>query len=277
MQANLLILDDITDGSTTRRGQPCWYLAEDVGLSAVNDALIIQESLYYLLKTHFGHLECYARLMETFHDVSTETQLFITFRSSITIDPFQATFMTVVGQMADVAASKKDVKDFNMELYKNIVVNKTAYYTFYLPISLAMTLAGYSDPEAFRQARTIMLEVGYFFQIQDDFLDCFGDPSVTGKVGTDIQEGKCTWLAVVFMQRASRDQKKLFSEHYGKKEEEDVAIVKQLYEDVGLPNTYTIYEEDSYNMMKTHVQQTSRGVPHEVYFMIMNKIYRRNN
>lgn len=188
----------------------------------------------------------------------------------------QATFNTAIGQMADMAASNKNVYDFNMEQYKNMVVNKTAYYTFFLPISVAMTLAGYSDPEAFRQARTIMLEVGYFFQIQDDFLDCFGDPSVTGKIGTDIQEGKCTWLAVVFMQRASREQKKLFSESYGKKDAKNVAIVKQLYEDVGLPNTYTIYEEDSYNMMKTHVQQTSRGVPHEVYFMIMNKIYRRN-
>lgn len=102
--------------------------------------------------------------------------------------------------MADMAASKKSAYDFNMELYKNIVVNKTAYYTFYLPISLSMILAGYSDPEAFRQARTILLEIGYFFQIQDDFLDCFGDPKVTGKIGTDIQEGKCTWLAVVFMQ-----------------------------------------------------------------------------
>lgn len=66
----MLILDDITDGSTTRRGQPCWYLTEGIGLSAVNDALIIQESLYCLLKTHFSHLECYPKLMETFHDVS---------------------------------------------------------------------------------------------------------------------------------------------------------------------------------------------------------------
>lgn len=184
--------------------------------------------------------------------------------------------MTTVGQMTDVAASKKSVYDFNMEFYKNIVVNKTAYYTFYLPIQLAMTLAGYSDAEAFRQARTILLEVGYFFQIQDDFLDCYGDPQVMGKIGTDIQEGKCSWLAVVFMQRASREQKKQFAENYGKNDPEAVALVKQLYEDVGLPNTYAIYEEDSYNMIKTHIQQTSRGVPHEVYFMIINKIYRRN-
>lgn len=256
LQAMFLIADDIMDGGATRRGQVCWHKLDDVGMLAINDSLMIENAIFTVLKNHFRHHECYADLLDLFHEVI---------------------FITTCGQSLDILSTSKDVTSFTMDKYKSIVANKTAYYSFYLPFALAMHFAGFKDAEAFRQAKTILLEMGHFYQVQDDFLDCFGDPEVLGKLGKDIQENKCSWLAVVCMQRANADQKKIMTECYGQSDPAKIARVKQLYKELGLPNTYATYEEESYNMIKTHIQQTSRGVPHEIYLQVLNKIYHRDS
>ncbi|KAH8253247.1 hypothetical protein KR032_004457 [Drosophila birchii] len=256
LQSFFIISDDVMDNSTTRRGQPCWHKVENVGLTAINDALMIENAMYAILKKHFSHLDCYVALMELFHEV---------------------TYITTCGQSLDQLNSNRSVADFTMENYKAIVENKTAYYSFYLPFAIALHLAGYKDAEAFRQSKTILLEMGNFFQVQDDFLDCFGNPEVTGKIGTDIQDNKCSWLAVVAMQRANAEQKQIMIDCYGKEDPAKVDRVKELYKELGLPSTYATFEEESYNMIKTHIQQTSRGVPHQTFLQILNKIYQRDS
>ena len=130
-----------------------------------------------------------------------------------------------MGQALDLMSEDKSrqLEDFNMQRYSQIVQYKTSYYSFYLPVQLGMILvsfntlltkpryilififqAGIKDPEIYRLARSILLEMGHYFQVQDDFLDCFGDPKITGKIGTDIQDAKCSWMIVTAMQHANR-------------------------------------------------------------------------
>uniref|UniRef100_A0A336K2X4 Farnesyl pyrophosphate synthase n=1 Tax=Culicoides sonorensis TaxID=179676 RepID=A0A336K2X4_CULSO len=256
LQAVFLIQDDIMDGSPMRRGQPSWHTVENVGLSAINDSIMIEAGIFHILEKFFADKPYYQKIVKLFHDVI---------------------FITTVGQSLDIQTSRMNVLDFTMEKYKAIVRNKTSYYTFYLPVALAMNMTSWNDPEVFRQSRTILLEIGQFFQIQDDFLDVYGDPKVTGKIGTDIQDNKCSWLAVVCNQRASPQQKDILKECYGSSDPEKVETVKKLYNELGLPTVYTIYEEDSYQIISTHIQQTSRGLPHDIFLKIMEKIYRRES
>ena len=56
--------------------------------------------------------------------------------------------------------------------------------------------------------------MGHLFQVQDDYIDCYGDPSITGKIGTDIQDRKCSWLIVQALQNADESQRKMLHVSY---------------------------------------------------------------
>ena len=89
-----------------------------------------------------------------------------------------------------------DFGRFTEKKYKSIVKYKTAFYSFYLPVAAAIYMAGIDEEKEHAIAEMILPEMREFFQIQENYLDLFRDPSVTGKIGTDVQDNKCSWLVV---------------------------------------------------------------------------------
>ncbi|XP_058208908.1 farnesyl pyrophosphate synthase isoform X1 [Rhododendron vialii] len=215
LQAYFLVLDDMMDNSHTRRGQPCWFRVPKVGLIAANDGIVLRNHIPRILKKHFKGKPYYVELLDLFNEVE---------------------FQTACGQMIDLITTiegEKDLAKYSIPLHHRIVQYKTAYYSFYLPVACALLMAG-EDLEKHTDVKNILVEMGTYFQVQDDYLDCFGHPDVIGKIGTDIEDYKCSWLVVKAMELANEEQKKSLYENYGKDDPACVAKVKEMYNTLNL-------------------------------------------
>ncbi|XP_039623161.1 farnesyl pyrophosphate synthase [Polypterus senegalus] len=258
LQAFFLVADDIMDASLTRRGQPCWYKTDGIGLDAVNDSFLLEATIYRLLKKYCRGEPFYINLIELFLETSYQTEL---------------------GQALDLITAPPnqiDLTRFTDDRYKAIVKYKTAFYSFYLPVAAAMYMAGIDDEMEHNNAKAILLEMGEFFQIQDDYLDCFGDPAITGKIGTDIEDNKCSWLVVEALKRVTSEQRQVLELCYGRKDSESVNRVKSLYADLKMPKVYSEYEDSSYQRLMGLIERHANKLPHSIFLSFAQKIYKRN-
>lgn len=258
LQAFFLVADDIMDNSVTRRGQPCWYRRPQVGLLACNDYIVLESCLYRILSKHFGTTPYYARLLDLFHDT---------------------THQTAHGQQLDVTTApvgSVDLTRYTAANYERIVTYKTAFYSFYLPVAAGLMVGGVAPGSAaYDVAKSVCVKMGVYFQIQDDVLDCFGDPAVIGKIGTDIQDNKCSWLVVQAAARATPDQKQVLESNYGKDDAAAVAAVKALYKDLNLEAAFREYEDAVHADLVAEIEGQS-AVPAGVFMPLLAKIFKRS-
>ncbi|ESK95104.1 farnesyl pyrophosphate synthetase [Moniliophthora roreri MCA 2997] len=277
LQAFFLVSDDLMDSSVTRRGQPCWYRVEHphkVGLISINDSFMLESAIYYLLKKHFKKESYYVDLLDLFHEV---------------------TYQTEMGQLIDLITAPEDSVDlnrFSLKKHSLIVIYKTAYYSFYLPVALAMYMCGvpesYTDASTgkvvkpYEVAKSILLPLGEYFQVQDDFLDFSGTPAQIGKVGTDIVDNKCSWVVNTALALATPEQRKVLDANYGVKPNEEEKRVKALFEEIGIREKYREYEEGVYKSLTEMIDAIPEGAPgeqgvlrKEVFTSFLGKIYRR--
>ncbi|KAF2893276.1 hypothetical protein ILUMI_12896, partial [Ignelater luminosus] len=231
LQCYLVIADDTVDTSETRNGFPCWYRYEGVGMRAIVDGQILGNSVYVLLKRHFSNHNCYASLIQLFRE---------------------AAFQVTVGQIIDMLAVSKGKPQFNnftMDMFKATASNKSAYAFFILPNIATMYLAEIYDEQLYRDTKSILFRLGEYLQVQNDMSDCYGNPEATGKKGNDIMHGKNTWLIGKALQNATKVQRRIIEEHYGKTELESQQKILAIYDSLHLLDYYLQYEEETYHQI----------------------------
>ena len=92
---------------------------------------------------------------------------------------------------------------------------KSAKYTIEKPLHLGAVLAG-AGQDVLDGYSGYGLPLGEAFQLRDDVLGVFGDPSVTGKpAGDDLREGKRTALVAMALETATPAQSAVVRRHLG--------------------------------------------------------------
>ncbi|WP_347173401.1 polyprenyl synthetase family protein [Polaribacter uvawellassae] len=84
------------------------------------------------------------------------------------------------------------------------------------------------------------LNLGIAFQLQDDYLDTYGNPETFGKqVGGDIIENKKTYLYLKALELASLEDKSMLNKFYQSKLDDNndkIALVKKVFDKYQIPN-----------------------------------------
>ncbi|MBC7518286.1 MAG: polyprenyl synthetase family protein [Microbacteriaceae bacterium] len=105
-----------------------------------------------------------------------------------------------------------------------VIVYKSAKYSVEAPLAIGAAMGGATD-EQLAALRQFGLPLGIAYQLRDDLLGVFGDPSLTGKpAGDDLREGKRTVLIAIARTALATNSRSLLDELLGDPELTDQQV-----------------------------------------------------
>lgn len=200
-----LLHDDIMDRSEMRRGNPSVHVKYNENIALLSgDVMSILASR--LLNNTPG------AVLGEVHDVFTRTAM-----------------QVCEGQQMDM--NYEDELTVSEDDYLQMIKLKTAVLIAG-SLEIGAFLGGASQTDA-ADLYTYGLNLGMAFQLQDDLMDTYGDPMLTGKkVGTDIVDNKKTFMIIEALRQASPEQKEELIAWLTKKEfdrDEKIEAVKAIF------------------------------------------------
>lgn len=217
-----LIHDDIMDNADLRRGMPTIFKKWNSNIAILSgDTMCI--SSYQLLSS-------------TPREYINEV---VTLFSKTAIEICE-------GQQLDM--DFEEMNNVSMEEYVNMITLKTAVL---LACAAKMgAIIGGADKELCNQIYDFGLKLGLAFQIEDDYLDSFGDEKSFGKkIGGDILNNKKSWLLTRCREEALLKGKgtKLDTLMEMEPTDEKIAAFQNFYKELGINRLATEEIEKNYS------------------------------
>ncbi len=227
-----LLHDDLMDRADVRRGKPTVHKVWDD-----NTAILSGDSM--LVLAYQALLQCPAmntKILQLF----TKTALEIG-----------------EGQQYDMNFEKRT--DVSQDEYIEMIRLKTSVLVA-CATQMGAELAGASQEDA-KALYHFGEQIGLAFQLQDDFLDVFGNSELFGKnIGGDILCNKKTFLAINAWQRANDVQRAELTRWFTTSDAEPakkIAAVTQLYEALGIRDICHAAIEHFYGNARTHLEKVN--------------------
>ena len=225
-----LIHDDIMDSAPIRRGKETVHIKWDINTGILSgDAMMIMA--YKCFENYEDRI--FKKLMCLFNQTALEV---------------------CEGQQLDVDFELRN--DVSISEYIKMITNKTSVL-----VAAAMKMGAIVAESSEKNADSLYeygINLGLAFQLQDDYLDTFGNPETFGKqIGGDIIENKKTYLYLKAMELSdAHDRQKLEFFYKQKLEDNSIKIdeVKRIFEQCDIPTLIQKliheYTETAFDLLK---------------------------
>ncbi|MDI3520827.1 MAG: geranylgeranyl diphosphate synthase, type [Anaerophaga sp.] len=215
-----LLHDDIMDRSDVRRNHETVHKRWDDNTAILSGDLMLIKSYELISKSPVGVLP---QVLEVFNKTAIEV---------------------CEGQQFDMEFEK--TTDVTEEGYLDMIRLKTAVL-----IGASMKIGGILGGGSLRDCSLLYKfgqDIGMAFQLQDDWLDVFGNQETFGKqIGSDILNNKKTFLLISTLNRLEKEPRKQLLDWLERKDynaDEKIAAVTQLYNEAGVSEIVTRKRDD---------------------------------
>lgn len=225
-----LIHDDIMDKAPIRRGVPTVHMKYGDSTALLAGDVMLVAAYEYINKIKTTYLQ---QILSIFNQTAREV---------------------CEGQQLDMNFEQRD--DVTMDEYVNMITLKTSVLLAAC-LKMGAILGGaslYNQQHLYEFGKNL----GIAFQVQDDYLDAFGDPATFGKQpGGDILANKKTFLVLHTMDIASLEQKKLFLELMQTSPADKVDKVLQIFRDCKVDAWAESVKEKYFEKAMHHLEEVA--------------------
>lgn len=227
-----LVHDDIMDEAPLRRGKPSVHTKYGINTGILSGDVMLIYSYEYLLK--IGDPEKIKKMVAVFNRVAIDV---------------------CEGQQYDMDFEKRS--DVTIDEYIDMIRNKTAALIAG-SLALGAIAAGAPDGDV-KNLVAFGENIGLAFQLQDDYLDTYGDPLKVGKKpGGDIIQNKKTFLILRALEIAGPEERQALEKYMSSTdfdEQEKIKAVTGILNSLDIPTLILTLKQTYQDQAFQHLRE----------------------